>query len=670
MIYLPVIEKITVRNYPLYPGEDGNGLSIPFNNGVTVLAGINGVGKTTFLNLLMRLLLGPSSPKATADISRVSKRDLVLSKSKKFDYFAKRVPDIDADATGTLEFSIGRNTLSVTRYLATLKAKSVTLNRKKIPCDDEIALINKLAELAGLTSGYDFHMVVRYLQFFTEERLPILWAPGTQFEFFKMLFFDEALEKNLSETFAAVQRIDTDYRNRRNQQTLRQKRLEPADTQNTHIERSTLDRMIRESQAAFDDINKTFATQTASFHDLKKASIEIENQLSRAEVQLAKLEEQFAHDDALYIAQALPGLDDKLNFLMQGLGSRVGCFVCGKRGKREHAEIGKTLRKGQCFVCHAPVGSSKKVTPINSKKVSRLAEDITNLTSEIDGLKRAAQESDKQYRQVAQALDQTTEKRFKAWHEYQRLRDQLPKENLSDLSPLRAEIEREEVALAKLDEERKVLTERYRTLMSEAQSSMDGLKEDLRNRMTHYASEFLQESVTVTFDRKTSFKLATGAGKVNIPTFNIGMTSSTYTQVQQRVTPDSVSESQKEFLDLAFRMTLLDLVSEEGATMIVIETPEASLDSWFMQSAATLMRTFAPQNANRRKLIATSNLNGTVMIPALLGLLDDRGNTVKKLEGRDAHLVNMMKLTATAKVLHNDDAKSMLYEELGAYIDE
>ncbi|MDP1051960.1 hypothetical protein, partial [Klebsiella quasipneumoniae] len=66
----------------------------------------------------------------------------------------------------------------------------------------------------GLASGYEFHVVVRYLQFFTEERLPILWSTATQFEFFKLLLLDRKTSKNLSDTFALVQKLDSDFRNK------------------------------------------------------------------------------------------------------------------------------------------------------------------------------------------------------------------------------------------------------------------------------------------------------------------------------------------------------------------------------------------------------------------------------------------------------------------------
>jgi DNA repair exonuclease SbcCD ATPase subunit len=58
-IRFPVIRSIEINGYALFPGTDGTGLSHRFENGVSVIAGINGLGKTTLLNALLRSLIGP-----------------------------------------------------------------------------------------------------------------------------------------------------------------------------------------------------------------------------------------------------------------------------------------------------------------------------------------------------------------------------------------------------------------------------------------------------------------------------------------------------------------------------------------------------------------------------------------------------------------------------------
>ena len=88
-------------------------------------------------------------------------------------------------------------------------------------------------------------------------------------------------------------------------------------------------------------------------------------------------------------------------------------------------------------------------------------------------------------------------------------------------------------------------------------------------------------------------------------------------------------------------MTLLDMIGADSGTMLIMETPEASLDSWFMERAALMIRKFAAEGG-ATKLIATSNVNGTSMIPDLLGLKDG-----ERLASKDSHrLINLMTLAA------------------------
>lgn len=59
MINFPVFERVCVRNYALYAGtSDSPGLDHTFQPGVNVIVGINGLGKTTLLNILLRSLTG------------------------------------------------------------------------------------------------------------------------------------------------------------------------------------------------------------------------------------------------------------------------------------------------------------------------------------------------------------------------------------------------------------------------------------------------------------------------------------------------------------------------------------------------------------------------------------------------------------------------------------
>ncbi|MGO2767023.1 AAA family ATPase [Pseudomonas taetrolens] len=670
-ICLPVIQRVTIRNFALYPGENNSGLDIVFADGISVIAGINGIGKTTLLTLLLRMILGPNDPeKATRSVGRVSQRRLVGI--KKFDFFAKRVPEVlGQDSFATLYFTLGGKSIEVSRYMRDLKIKSVKISGKKYEPESETAFIDYLSNLSGLLSGYDFHMVVRYLQFFGEDRIPLLWDAGAQFEFFKILFFDDTVASSLNDAFAQIQKIDTDYRNRVHQLNKRKESLPPVTPNSANIEVETLDRMIQEATDAHAEAESQFLSKKGEYDDLQKRLRALDNMSDEGQVELAQLELEFSQTDAMFILQALPSLRDKEMFLMQGYATGCGCFICGSKSKKQLENIGKKIRKGHCFSCDSTINTSKpsNVTPISSRQVRTLEEKIEKLRTDSEQIEVQRSEIEQQMVGTSQAFREAVNLRNSALQKREYLEIQRPSQSHKPVVGLQAEIDREQDALNVLANSRKEFTAKYRAAVDQAQDRMGTLKGTLESTLTSYATAFLQEKVSVAFSRQTPFKIATGADRVNIPTFTINMTSSTHKIAHERLQSNSVSESQKEFLDLAFRMTLLDMVNDNGSIMLVIETPEASLDSWFMRRAADLMRRFAPENApTSRKVIATSNVNGTQMIPALLGLVQDDGTITKLPIEREKHLINLLELTPPPAALDQQEVLTLLSQELGKFL--
>lgn len=668
-IKLPVLSRLSVRNYSLYPGPNNQGLVLEFPAGVTVFAGINGVGKTTLLNLLMRMLLGPvDRAKGERDLSRITQRDLTVL--KRFSFFADRVPeDLSNNATATLDFTIGDRVITVTRWLKTMEIKSAKVNNRGLDVTTELRFADEMARLCGLAGRYDFHIVVRYLQFFTEERQPILWSAATQFEFFKMLFLDRKLVADTNNAFAKIHQLDTAYRNRLNQLNKREERIKETQAAVHAVAQNAVDLVVQVegAKAAWEKASAEYQNHLRLSEELQAEVRRLDTEFNQAEASLADLEDQLEHADAAFVAQALPTMDEKAKFLMAGLGSGHGCFVCGNRHKGQLQTVAKELKGGSCFVCHHTIsgrGKGAKVQSIAAAQMRQLEQQYEKVraTATAIGVQREAV-----YKQVNPALDalrQASSRNAATALAFGTLQAQLPRPP-DAADALQAELNAERDALKKIDAERKEVAEEYRDLVKQGRVQVEAFKETLRTKLTVYAEAFLQETVEVQFGAQDKVKIATGAGQVGMPSFSIRMTSSTHTIPKERLTSENVSESQKEFLDLAFRMTLLDMACSDGATTLVIETPEASLDSWFMLRAAELMRQFAPAVAGPvRNLIATSNLNGTAMIPALLGRMGKDGKTKKTAKTTGAQLVDLLKVTAKSNTLKEGAARALLEQEL------
>ena len=61
MVSLPLLTAFDIKEFDLFPGSNGiGGIERQVQQGVTLVAGINGLGKTTLLMVLLRLFTGPS----------------------------------------------------------------------------------------------------------------------------------------------------------------------------------------------------------------------------------------------------------------------------------------------------------------------------------------------------------------------------------------------------------------------------------------------------------------------------------------------------------------------------------------------------------------------------------------------------------------------------------
>jgi hypothetical protein len=143
-------------------------------------------------------------------------------------------------------------------------------------------------------------------------------------------------------------------------------------------------------------------------------------------------------------------------------------------------------------------------------------------------------------------------------------------------------------------------------------------------------------------------------------------TALSHTEGRRRMTANEVSESQREFIDLAFRMALIDVAADGGSASLILETPEASLDSIFMSRAGRLLCEFAGHGTGEgNRLIATSNLTDGKMIAALLGAIGPDGTTAHAraqphfvpVAERPSRIINLLEIAAPSRAVRNFHAE-------------
>ncbi len=185
------------------------------------------------------------------------------------------------------------------------------------------------------------------------------------------------------------------------------------------------------------------------------------------------------------------------------------------------------------------------------------------------------------------------------------------------------------------------LEEEYSALLRKQRASLERTAIEIKTLFTDYAGQLLGERCELAFTTETR-SIGQSGEQFEFPRFEVLMTSGVFAKPSERRGITDVSESQREFIDLAFRMALMSVASgKQTNAMLVLETPEASLDSLFVERAGTLLRKFASGGGNRGNLlIATSNLNNENMIPSLLGAA--KASTRKTTAALDSRIPNLL----------------------------
>ncbi|WP_175676503.1 AAA family ATPase [Burkholderia ambifaria] len=674
-IHLPVIEQIEIDDYVLYPGMDSDpGLNHRFLPGVNVIVGINGIGKTTLLSIIFRLFTGPRDLRGGDELGG-AQRSLATIRS---DMFADRVPDRAKDAIATIRFSLGGRFVELTRSLANLQLLELNFDGTPNETDSTLEIEDQykraVCELAGVDDFFDFVLLLQYLSFYLEDRRSLIWDTWAQTEVLRILFAPDDLQKTYKEKLGIALSADSAARNTQHVLTRERTRLLKLleqEAQSTPDElkllRVQVKQMEERSKQLAERLSELDETRRARRRDVEQRRHEAE----RVEQEELRLREQML--EAIF-----PSLSDYGAFVLASIQAGRGCVVCGTTDQDHLKHVADHLSHSiDCPICGSMPAQQEGhgVAPtLDDRSVQ-----LETLAQERQAQKKAANSAAEEAKQALQDY----------------LKVQAERDELSaELSACRQKLEVKEALVGggtpeqiiKLDERVRVLQESVdeqlqikrqaleylRDLVGGITDGVEEFKDKLIERFDGFVKSFLAERCVLDY-RTVLRKIGQGASiQIAFPEFHVLMTSGVFRNSgTSREDISSVSESQKEFIELAFRMTFLSIAAEQGSCSLIIETPEANLDAVFIPKAGAALNDFArgidPVRSEReapagsqkfsRTIIATSNLNGSEMIPALLGNQGGDIDAQSKGDGVDVdrsdYILNLLDYAAKSQALRD-----------------
>ncbi|MBX3587768.1 MAG: AAA family ATPase [Ramlibacter sp.] len=663
MIHFPVLDRVSVVNYALYVGRpEAPGLHHVFQPGVNVIVGINGLGKTTLLNILLRALTGPFDSPPGDELGE-KKRRLVPADRH---WFRRRVPNDAVDARVTIEFQVGEQVFQVERSLANLDLLTLWIDQRKVeldkPVELEAAYQQRVSTAAGLSSFDDFVFLLRYVVFFLEDRRSLVWDPAAQGEILGMLFGEQdGNRQRYVEVFNDLLSKDSEYRNMLSVVNKREKELRK---QASSIEGGQIDMLtkqldeLRDQVETLSDRKAELATERDSLRDqIENRRRDIHDKRASLAVDLNRFYESF-----------FPQVGEAGRYLLSHFEAESGCLVCGTRTPEAVARVNAKLHMNTCPVCESPIeeGSKPAHDPHAGEEMEARRQEIAELEAYVQDMAAPLQSAELEYAEVAGRLVATTSDIASLEAQLEALGHSLP-DAVERRDKLKQHLLTFKAALNQIEVERAGLASEFGELATAIDNDVRSVSARIESSFAHFISGFLAENCHITYTaRKSRIGQRTTTESFSFPQFVPALTSGVHrASATPREQGQSVSESQKEFIDLAFRMALLEIAAPDAPSMLILETPEASLDSVFVPRAADLLRRFAVRAGGgaATRLIASSNVNREQMIPALFGaypdarfheqVVDDSGPPAPAVpqELREKHVLDLLSIAAPTRAL-------------------
>lgn len=648
MINFPIFHHLKGQGYLLFPGRNGTpGIDVTFGKGPTLIAGVNGLGKSTFITILLRILTGPFdiSPAAQdGDLTEAESKPTNLRRPR--DIFPPRVADGAESAVAHLEVGFGSARIEISRRLNDLELISCRCRGEDVQIEDEKSYQSLVIRLMGVGNFFDFLLILRYVVFFMEDRRALVWGKTAQREILRALFVAPAAATKLSFLRSDMVSADSAYRNARNQ--LRRQIYR----NNQEIHRVSKVSNVRGELtvriAHLDALRNREAGLEISIADEDEARLKARLRGAKGALNLDSAVRELERAKVHLLRSEFDALEESGIYVLARLMSDDECLMCSTQLAGLGDAMSKRLENGNCPLCNTPrdKDSRNDIVKLTPKRIEELQAQIQ--LSELQ-VRKAADEIERanQARAIMlEELSETSIERIRANQSIISLREQLPTEDREV-----TELEEQNKALEEvIENERKIYEKaraKYQTGLTKSEAEVARDQKKVANAFSNFAAEFLKEQCHIAF-QPVSIQIGQTGSRFEIGLYQLSMTGAALAGATQRSGPDEVSMSQREFLDLAFRMALMTVASGNKAATLLVDAPESSLDFLFAKRAGNQLAKFAMAGGKTgNRVIVTSNLGNEDLIPALL-----KGRPAKTKAA--SRVINLLEIAEPNEALKDD----------------
>lgn len=635
MTAFPVFEHFAVSGYGMYPGTaHAPGLDVDLQEGLTMILGANGLGKTTLVSMIYRLCAGPFDIPGLDSGGELGGKSLKARKltRDKSRLFAQRVVDGAENATARLRMDLNGTKIEVGRRLSNLDLVEFRIDGEdSVP--SESAYQELVVERAGIPSFGDWILMLRHLTFYFEDRRALVWDPSAQRQLLRLLF----LPVDTSEQWARQEReiLKLDSRMRNLQSALSREESELA-----HVDESVGSASeVKDELGLLYELHEADAPKLELLND-QLAALESNRQTARLEALQASLSHESAFRDLerlqlKSIEATFPSDDATASYLFAKLFAGDVCLSCGHTSKVATEQIRERIDTNHCVVCGSTVEGAEE-EPVSKVSLERARRKVEVAGSRLDKANSEQAISTQEYEEVLVEVERLQTTVAQRSSRIDLLVRSLPPDDeeihkhRSELAALRARIQQ-------MKRDLDLRREEFSALIRNVNRQIVKRKTAVQAAFSEFAEGFLLETCDLVWSPQKS-RVGEGGDQIDFPAFELEMSGTDFDATVRRSGPQQVSESQREFIDLAFRMALMRVAGTLGVGSLVIDAPESSLDAVFVSRAADVLTRFVDPDSENR-LVITSNLVEGNLIPELF-----RRSGIKSSE--DPRVVDLLTIAA------------------------
>lgn len=582
-----------------------HGIDWKLQSGLNVVTGGTGLGKTTLVNAILFALLGEFG-QSRLEAARISKeyfRGRLAAQKKKGEVFV------------CIEGRIGKSKFSIWRNLQTGLVQKALVDGQELKAKEFRGWLN--TECGLDSSSEELGYFIEALLFLSEQRFLISWDNVTQSQITMLLFGDHSKFLEYRNLWDEVQSADSTARNLRHQAGRMEDSLADAKKQKSS-EKDANASSLGSLETEIETLESEIKGLKVSLEKEKSENKILEEQYQKHEQSFQRLAAQLhAHADAE--ADVFINLKARLSPVSQSFLHKIASFegarnwvcpCCGKAPRttnRHLSRLAELVKKKECPICEGPLTPQ---TDSGSKKPSgdfkALEREMNALSGRLNKVIYEFEKSKSRIEMFGQNILKKETRLAEARMAY------TGSKAIGGLKTLEAVVKklRDEQHAAEAERDSKLAVFNKQKKAVEAIQSR--IQKKLIKSFEKFSGLFIDADCKIVFDAQGNYAEKRGP--------QVTATHSAFYPVidgKPRTRPQMLSEAQRTFIDLAFRMAVLEVWRDASgiAAPLIVETPEGSVDIAYMIRVADLLRAFASEG---HQVLVTTNINNDRFLPRLL----------------------------------------------------